>query len=70
MGDESLISEAVANKFPGVKRISGNAPYSLNESIIDNFKANINFNTIYITSGEGFADALSAVGLAVKMVIQ
>ncbi|WPC44538.1 cell wall-binding repeat-containing protein [Clostridium sp. JS66] len=66
LGDESLISEAVANEFTGVKRISGNAPYSLNENIIDNFKADINFNTIYITSGEGFADALSAVGLAVK----
>ncbi len=66
LGDKTIISEATASKFPNVKRISGNTPYSLNQNIIKNFKEKMDFDTIYIASGEGFADALSGIGLAVK----
>lgn len=66
LGDTTVISEAVASKFPNVKRISGNTRYSLNKNIINNFQSSMNFNTVYITSGEGFADALSGIGLSVK----
>lgn len=66
LGDKTVISESVASKFPNVQRINGNTRYDLNKNIIENFKASMNFNTTYITSGEGFADALSAIGLAVK----
>lgn len=66
LGDETVISETVASIFSNVKRISGNTRHSLNKNIIDNFKSKINFSTIYTTSGEGFADALSGIGLAVK----
>lgn len=66
LGDKTVISETVASKFPNVKRISGDTRYSLNKNIINNFKSSMNFNTTYITSGEGFADALSGIGLAVK----
>ena len=66
LGDKTVISEAVASRFPNTKRISGNTRYSLNKNIINNFKSSMNFSTTYITSGEGFADALSGIGLAVK----
>jgi Putative cell wall-binding domain len=66
LGDKTIISETVASRFPNAKRISGNTRYSLNKNIIENFKSSMNFSTTYITSGEGFADALSGIGLAVK----
>ncbi|WML34939.1 cell wall-binding repeat-containing protein [Clostridium sp. OS1-26] len=66
LGDKTVITDAVASKFPNNKRISGNTRYSLNQNIINNFKSSMDFNTVYITSGEGFADALSGIGLAVK----
>lgn len=66
LGDKTVISEAVASKFPNSKRITGSTRYSLNKNIVNNFKSSMDFNTVYITSGEGFADALSGIGLAVK----
>lgn len=66
LGDKTVISEKVASGFPNAKRIAGNTPYSLNKNIIENFKSRMNFSTVYITSGEGFADALSGIGLSVK----
>lgn len=66
LGDKTIISEAVASKFPNSKRVAGSTRYSLNKNVIKSFKTSMNFNTIYITSGEGFADALSGIGLAVK----
>lgn len=66
LGGEDVISEEVASKFPNSKRIIGDTRYSLNKNIINNFKSSMDFNTVYITSGEGFADALSGIGLAAK----
>ncbi|MBV7276000.1 cell wall-binding repeat-containing protein [Clostridiaceae bacterium UIB06] len=66
MGDKTIISESVASIFPNPRRILGNTRYSLNESVVKNFKTSMNFDTVYITSGEGFADALSGIGLAAK----
>lgn len=65
IGGTGVISDTVAKSFKGsVERISGKDRYETNTNIINRFKANIDFNKIYIASGTDFADALVAAPAA------
>lgn len=66
IGDSTIISDSVASNFTGVKRISGNTRYTINQGVLSEFENDMNFNTVIATSGEGFADALGGVSLSVK----
>jgi len=66
MGQDYTISDAVANQFPNVQRITGYSRYAKNLNVMDTFKDTLKFDTIYSASGDNFPDSLAGVGLAVK----
>lgn len=64
LGGQDIISDNVTNQFPSPERISGNNKYERNIAILNKFSSDINFDTLYFASGNGFADALSGSALA------
>lgn len=64
VGDENLISDEVLNKFPNAERINGSNKYERNIAVLNKFKSNFNFDTIYFATGKDFPDALSGSTLA------
>lgn len=67
LGDTDLISDNVANKFPGRERIAGINQYERNINIIKRFESDINFSNICIATGRDFPDALSGSALAAML---
>lgn len=59
LGDIDVISDNVANQFPGVQRITGKDKFERNINIINEFSEDINFNKVCVASGDNFPDALS-----------
>ena len=49
-----------------IKRLSGQNRYETNLAVINGFINNINFNSTYLASGQGYADALSGSAAAGK----
>jgi len=67
IGGYSVISYNLNSKyFPNAIRLSGDSRYSTNMAVIDYFASSINIDTIYLTSGDNFPDALSGAALAAK----
>ncbi|MGV8983120.1 cell wall-binding repeat-containing protein [Clostridium sp.] len=64
LGGTDLISNYVANKFPGIERIIGSNQYERNINIIERFESNINFSNICVATGKDFPDALSGSAIA------
>lgn len=64
LGGQDLISNAVAAKFPNVKRINGSNKYERNINIINAFSDKFKFQSSFLAYSEGFADALSSSALA------
>jgi Putative cell wall-binding domain len=68
VGATNSLSENVLNSvanFNG-ERIDGTDKYDRNINVINKFKDQINFNTIFIASGNDFPDSLSGCALASK----
>lgn len=68
VGDTNSLSQNVFNSvanFNG-ERIDGTDKYDRNINVINKFKDQINFNTIFIASGNDFPDSLSGCALASK----
>lgn len=55
----STIKANMADGLPNVELIAGSNKYERNLSIIDKFKNDLDFSTIFVASGENFPDALS-----------
>ncbi|WML36115.1 cell wall-binding repeat-containing protein [Clostridium sp. OS1-26] len=66
LGDTDLISSDIANQLPNPQRITGNNDYERNINIIKNFENDIDFSSICIASGRGFADSISGSAFAAK----
>ncbi len=66
IGIGSSLDESLISKLPNVEQINGNDKYQRNLAVIDKFKSEIDFDSIYLTSGEDFADGLSGTVLAGK----
>jgi putative cell wall-binding protein len=68
LGDKIYLSENVLNSLTNfnVERIDGTDKYDRNINLINKFKDAINFNTIFIASGNDFPDGLSGAALASK----
>lgn len=58
------ILDSVANF--NAERIDGIDKYDININVINKFKDQINFNTIFVATGNDFPDSLSGVALAAK----
>lgn len=66
LGDTDIINEDVARQFANPFRISGSDKYQRNISIIDSFKNDIYWNTVYVATGKDFPDALAGAAAASK----
>lgn len=64
IGAGSSLDESLVNELPNVERIDGQDKYQRNLNVIGKFKTEMGLNTIYITTGENFADGLSGSALA------
>lgn len=68
VGGTSSLSENIFNSVANfnAERIDGTDKYDRNINVISKFKDEINFNTIFIASGNDFPDSLSGCALASK----
>ncbi len=71
IGGESLVSKDIESIFKNTERIYGKDRYESNEKILDKFKDDINFSSIYLAAAQyngvdQFVDALSVSALASK----
>lgn len=66
LGGTGVISNSSIKSISNVKRLNGNDRYETNIAIINEFSADLNFKTTYLTSGENFPDALCGSAAAGK----
>ncbi len=66
VGGTGVISNGVQSQVPNPYRLAGSDRYDTNIAILKHFESNFNFNKIYVTTGEKFADALTGAVLAAK----
>lgn len=62
----SELSDNVISQLPNHEVIFGSDPYDRNILLIKRFASSLNFDTLYIATGEIFPDALAATALAQK----
>ncbi len=60
----SDLSDNVIQRFPNYEVIGGEDAFERNINLMTNFGDNLNFDTIYVATGENFPDALAASALA------
>lgn len=60
------LSDQVIQQFPNSEEIDGEDPYQRNINLITRFADTLDFDTLYIATGENFPDALAASALAPK----
>lgn len=68
VGNTNSLSQNVFNSVANLnaERIDGTDKYDRNINVINKFKEQINFNTVFIASGNDFPDSLSGSALAAK----
>ena len=66
IGSGTSLNNAVLKGLSNIELVTGNDKYQINLNIIDKFKSDLDLSTIYLASGEDFADALSGSILAGK----
>lgn len=64
VGGEGVIGKDVENLLPNPTRYAGDDRYGTNVKVINSLSNEFKFDTVYITTGEDFADALSGAVLA------
>ncbi|WP_411681411.1 cell wall-binding repeat-containing protein [Clostridium thailandense] len=67
LGVDNTVSEDIAKCTSNYKILNGVDRYETNQKIIDEFSNDINFGSVYVATGEGFADALSGSAAAAKI---
>jgi len=66
VGGTGAISTSIASSLPNSKRLGGDNRYATNLLINENFAEDLNFDTIYLSTGNDFPDALAGSALAAK----
>ncbi|WP_158208130.1 cell wall-binding repeat-containing protein [Dehalobacter restrictus] len=66
IGGTEIISDSVANQFPGVERNKGTDKYARNINVTLEYDDIFTGNDICVATGENFADALTGVAYAAK----
>ncbi len=64
VGAGSSLDKSLLDELPNVEQINGMDKYQRNLAIIDKFKSELDLNSIYLTTGEDYADGLSGAALA------
>lgn len=66
IGSYNDISSNMDNAFPNAVRIAGTDKYERNVNVLKTFEDEIDFDTVYVATGEDYPDALSASVLAAQ----
>ena len=66
VGERNVLDNAIEKSVPNSKRLGGENRYSTNLNINKEFASDLNFDTIYLATGNSFPDALSGSALAAK----
>ena len=66
VGGTGVLSSSIESSLPNSKRLGDVDRYATNLKINNEFAGDFNFDTVYLASGNNFADALSGSALAVK----
>lgn len=66
VGGTGVISDSILSNFSDPQRIWGVDRYETNINVIDYFKSSIDSNSMFISSGENFPDALASSALVAK----
>lgn len=66
VGGTGVISSSQVSNLSGVSRLSGTDRYGTNEAVINNFSGELNFNSVYLATGQNFPDALGGSSEAAK----
>ncbi|WP_251859951.1 cell wall-binding repeat-containing protein [Clostridium sp. Marseille-Q2269] len=66
IGDTGVVSNKVASILPNAKRLGGKDRYETNIKILNEFKSELDEDTLFVASGNCFADALSGSSFAAK----
>lgn len=66
VGGNDVVSDNVFNSVPNAERLYGDSRYDTNVAVINRFAKDLDFNKIYLASGENFPDALAGSALAAK----
>lgn len=64
IGGSDVVSDVVANNFPNVERLQGADRYDTNVAVLNKFSQELDFNSIYVTTGNDYPDALAASAVA------
>lgn len=64
VGGTGVISDKVMNQLPGAQRLAGADRYETNTAILRNFNSDLNFDEVYVVTGENYPDALTGSALA------
>lgn len=64
VGAGSSLDKSLLKELPNVEQINGMDKYQRNLAIIDKFKSELDLDSIYLTTGEDYADGLSGAALA------
>ncbi|EJP6472675.1 cell wall-binding repeat-containing protein [Clostridium sporogenes] len=66
LGGTATVSDHIKNSLKNPTRLSGIDRFQTNIAILNHFKEDLNLDEVYISSGNGYADALSGSVLAGK----
>ncbi|MCA1074633.1 DUF5050 domain-containing protein [Clostridium bowmanii] len=64
MGGNDVVSDGLASNFPNVERLQGHDRYDTNVVVLNKFSQEIDFKSIYVTTGNNYPDALAASALS------
>lgn len=66
IGGTSVVNDSVVNGLTNIKRLGGSDRYQTNMLILGEFGNSMNFNNVYVATGEDFADAIGGAAAAAK----
>lgn len=66
IGNQEQISDAVVAQFPNAERIIGITKYDRNIAVIQEFNGDFTGNSVYVATGNDYADALAGTALAAQ----
>ncbi|MFZ3131403.1 MAG: cell wall-binding repeat-containing protein, partial [Desulfosporosinus sp.] len=64
IGNIAQIDESIASQFPNVERVTGIDKYARNIAVLTRFASKLDYSNIFLTTGNGFADALAGSAYA------
>ncbi|MDR3270410.1 MAG: cell wall-binding repeat-containing protein [Peptococcaceae bacterium] len=62
----NAVPEAVVDRFPDCEIISEATSYERNISVLERFREDLDYSTLYVATGRDFPDALAAAALAAQ----